>query len=321
MELSENTNMPVQIIVASKRVEDIEFCQKIATRTGFAFTPLSDFSLLDSLLIKNPESLLFLDLDLPIANALPIIAKHLKTRHVFGLANETVFDLPEASRVSAIGHFCVRHYNEFAENWIAKLCTPLFSADPFGLHYYKDETSKTQTIELKAAREKTAAIDAIGNLLARRKMNDRAIQMILRALDEVLMNAIFDAPIDTKGRRYRRETDRNEDFELRGKERVFLNLALNENFVNLSVKDQFGSFLSERAFDAVRRDYSQAAYQLDGKTKSAGLGLHGIAASGLSFMISCKLNLATESVISFPYYQNFKETKNAFRSFSFNVKE
>jgi hypothetical protein len=331
MELSLQLSMPVLLIVASKRNEDIQFCQKIAAQSKFNFTSVSDSQRLNALLIDRPQSLVFWDVDSPEANQtngalslaqmLPVLTTRLKTRHVFGLASQSVFELPEVNRVSAIGHYCVRNYSTFAHTWISRLCIPLFSPEPFGLDYYKDETAKIQTIELKAAREKNASIEAVGNLLMRRQMNERAVQMILRVLDEMLMNAIFDAPVDAKGIRYRKETARDGAFLLKDKERIFLNLAFNESFVNISVKDQFGSFISTQAFDAVRKDYSVFSYKSDTATKSAGLGLHGIAASGLSFMISCKPGIATEAVISFPYYKSYKETKDAFRSFSFNVRE
>ena len=323
--------MPVQLIAATNRKEDIQFCQKVAEKAKFDFTSVGDAQKLNLLLIERPQSLVFWDVDFAEVNQpksplsqsqmLPVLTERMKTRHVFGLASKSVFDLPEVNRIPAIGHYCVRNYSDFATLWIARLCFPLFSPEPFGLNYYKDETAKIQTIELKASREKTACIDAIGNLLTRREMNDRAIQMVLRVLDEMLMNAIFDAPVDANDKRYRRETARDDDFKLIEKERVFLNIAFNEAFVNISVKDQFGSFVTTQAFQAVRTNYSVYSYQANTATKSAGLGLHGIAASGLSFMISCKPGMATEAVMSFPYYKKFKETKDAFRSFSFNVRE
>jgi hypothetical protein len=244
----------------------------------------------------------------------------LKPRQCFGLTSTSFYELKEATRSNAIGHFCVRNFDDFGLNWISKLCVPLFNPDPFGLKFYADEEAKINTIELKNARERRIALEAMGNLLIKKEIHVRAVEMIIRVADELLMNAIYDAPYSHQQGRYRKELSREEDFPLEGKERVFLNLVFNKDFVVMSIQDQFGSFVAHHAFEAAKKDYTEHAYRANAAVQGAGLGLHGIATSGVGTMISCKTDVATEAVIAFPYYKSFKETKKGFSSFSFNVR-
>jgi|GEM_PF-5596107 len=314
--------MPVQLINLSWNENDAQFCEKVAKKSGFDFALASSPAHLNELLIERPQSLLFIEIDAPepLRSSLSVFSKYLKPRHIFGLAAQSVFELPESSQTRGIGHYCVRNYSDFAVEWISRLCIPLFSQEPFGIEYYKDQDAVIQSITLKNSVHKGPAIEAIGKTLTKRNLNDRALQMILRVLDELLMNAIFDAPLNATQQSYRRETPRDEAFDLNEQEQVTLSVAFNQNFVTISVRDHFGSFSLDKAFAALSRNYSVSSYQVNQNTRSASLGLHGIASNGVGIMISCKPGMATEAVISFPYYSSFKETKQAFRSFSFNIR-
>ena len=322
--------MPVLLMVASRRTEDIQFSQKVAERCGFDFETCIDPVKLDDRMIERPQTIMFVDVDsaeattsgkpLSLSRIQPILAKRLKPRQCFALSSVPFSELKEATRTQTFSHYCVRHYDDFGVQWISRLCFPLFSPEPFGLNFYSDHDAKVNMIELKSAKERRIALEAISNLLLKRELHPRAVEMILRVGDELLMNAIFDAPVDPNDDRYRKERPRDENFPLEGKERVFLKLVFNEKFVVLGVHDQFGSFVSKNAFDAAKKDYTEFEYRPDASVVGAGLGLHGIAASGLCSMISCKAGVATEAVIAFPYYKNFKQTKSGFRSFSFNMR-
>ena len=280
-------------------------------------------------MVENKQSLFFWDVDsegfndpshrFSAARILPVLHSHAKPYQVFALANKSAFELPAASRIPTISHYCVRQYTDFGVEWISRLCGTLFSPGPFGLDYYQEPGSVTHSLELKNSREKVLALEAVNAILRKYKIEHRATQMLLRSVDELLMNAIFDAPIDDKGKRYRREEPLDAQFDLVGKERVVLSTLVNTRSIVVGVFDHFGSFAMMNAAKWIQKDYASSDYKVDRTTKAAGLGLRGIAASGIGTIISSRSGVGTESVIAFPYYKSFKETKTGFRSFSLNI--
>ena len=323
--LLHHEGMPVQLIAVSEKSKDLEFCQEIADREKFDLCIPANTNDLQTLLIGQSDHLVFWDVDAvktwTLSDVLPLVGRHCVPHRVFALSDRSVYEIPEANRYPAIGHYCVRKYDEFAHAWISRLCGPLFSADPFGLEFYRDADSVVRSIQLRSAREKCAAIDAFGSILTKRGMESRAVQMILRVIDELLMNALFDAPIDAHGKSYRRESPRDSDFALSKREEVTVELVQNAEFAVVGVRDSFGSFVWASATDRVRRDYAGHDYRPDLTTHSAGLGLQGIAANGVSLVIAAKRGIATEAIVAFPYYLHFRGTKTGFRSFSYNLRE
>lgn len=314
--------MPVSVITLSNREPDLEFTKAVAERNGFDFSVAATKEELEQIFAERPQCLVFWDIeDSRFAHNrfLPLISKAVKPKHVFALSNFSIFELPEVNRVTSVGHYCVRNYSDFAVDWIAKLCYPLFSPEPFGLEYYNDPAAKTTSVELASSHQKEIALKGFTKVLLAKGIHPRAVDMVAKVIDELIMNAVFDAPMNAEGVHYRREVARDSEFTLEGRERVTISMALNPSFVSIGVKDHFGSFSNQNAFEALRRDHSKMDYKPKADTLSGGLGLQQIAASGMGVMISWKQGIATEVVICFPYYKSFKETKVAFRSFSFNT--
>ena len=321
--------MSKYLFLASERELDHDFCRKVAERAGLIFMPVISLSGFEAQLNDNPKCLFFWDIDFPdiekpthrysLSHLTPILARHLKPQQVFGLADRSMFELSAAHRQSVIAHFCVRHYSEFAVEWISEVCAPLFNHGPFGLDHYKEPGSVTQAVQLKRSTDRKQTLMAVDKLLRKHKFELRSREMVISSVDELLMNAILDAPIDETGIRYRREVDISSDFIFTEKEYVTMSVLVNTRSIVIGVFDHFGSFPTPAPGDLMRKDYSRANYKVDPTTKSAGLGLRGISASGICTIISCQKDYGTEAVIGFPYYKSFKETKKGFRSFSLNI--
>jgi anti-sigma regulatory factor (Ser/Thr protein kinase) len=60
--------------------------------------------------------------------------------------------------------------------------------------------SKIQLVKITNSNQKNDAVDAIRGLLVSAKFQNRMATVIASAVDELLMNACFDAPIDEMGK-------------------------------------------------------------------------------------------------------------------------
>lgn len=319
-----------KILCASSRAPDLKFCHQLAELLKIPIVSILSETQLEEELLLAPLSVLFWDLDafdfnissssLSFQKMLPVIKAFSEPLHVFALANRSIFELPPVYQLKAVGHYLVRHYDEFSLNWIAKLVENLTFGRSLKLENLKDPDVTIQKLLLKSSAEKTSAVEAVGRVLEKRKLNARYLQMMLRNLDELLMNAIFNAPRDENDVFYRRDLNRHSLLKFSEQETVTLRMAFNRDSVTLSVLDQFGSFEPKDAWGVVRVDYQNKPYKLNELTQTGelGLGLKGIAGSEVALMISTKPTVETEAIFSFPYLKRFKESKNCFSSFSFN---
>ncbi len=322
--------MDAQVIAITHREEDLLFCKMLCAKLALKFHQAVNDTQIKSLLASDVKSYVFIDIDsnefMSINGTLSRTKlmralSSIKPRQIFGMADESVFDLEQNHQLGFIGNFLVRKYDAFGVDLTIRTLNALQKSELPGLEHYKDDTAVVQKVQLKSAKQKLAALEATRRLLERRNVAERAIQMIVIAVDELLMNAIFNAPRSESGEYYRKESPRESDFAFNEKEIVTLTLAFSENFASIGILDQFCSLEPDKALGKIFKNYQSAGYTVNEKVEGAGLGLRGIVASGLATTISCKPGIGTEAIISFPYYSSFKETKTGFRSFTLNLLE
>ena len=316
------------IFFFTRRKEDEELCAKIAKKLNFKLVPLSKIEDVQAIK-KNARSAVFVSVDdekdlahyaeSDVYKALDALSKILPSSRVFALADKMLFELPHLFRNSAIGNYLLRRYDSFCLDWIPKVVLHAIDDHPLDLQGLKDPGAKEVKIKLTHSDDRPKALKGVENLLAQKKFNERAIHMILQALDELILNAIFDAPMDDKGRTYRKANPRNSELLLFDREEVEVGIVLNENSFLLRVLDHFGSFSKDRALKIIQKDYASMGYKADANTQSAGLGLHEITGSGLGFLIDVRPGKYTEAVLAFPHFKSFKDMRNSFRSFSIMI--
>ena len=312
--------MSTRFILISQKKEDLDFFTKISVKMN---CELHVFPLRDQLydLLQDRQTIVIMDIDSPdlIPSVQETISNCLPPHRVFAIISSTVVDLPMTSRTATIGHYFFRKYDAFAFNWIPKVIAHVFEKDPLDLQSYLDPGVKAGKIILKEATSRATTLEGVRKILLKKSIHERCVEAIVQALDELLMNAIYDAPIDKKERTYRKALARDTAFPLVEKEEVEVNVILNEQMILLSVRDQFGSFSKNAAMKLIQKDYTNTQYKADAFTQSAGLGLHGIIGSGFGLMLNVQPHIGTHAVLAFPLFKNFKSLRTSFRSFSLNI--
>lgn len=318
--------MPAKLIAATSRSVDLQFLSRIAGRAKLELHHLRDEHDLKDVIKQFPNSVLFWDIDnmdfnvksghLSHYRMSPIVEKSLKPEQVFALANKSMFELPPVNQLQSIGHYLIRKYDDYAINWISKLVTTVSQKKELRLEDLKEKDSTIQKLVIKSTVQKNATLQAIGELLAKRIPSERFIEVMMKNIDELLLNAFFNAPLDGK-HYYRKELDRETKLTFKAKEYVTLSVVFNPDEILIVVKDQFGSFVPTDAWKFVRENYKNKGYAPNHATKSAGLGLHGILNTGVALLIHSEKNLETQAILSFPYVKRFRQAKNCFICYSF----
>ena len=212
-------------------------------------------------------------------------------------------------------HHIVRRYGPTAAEVFARVLTAAITPKATGLERFFPNPSATfvQKIQLGMSTHKKPAVEAVRNFLIKLGTTERLATQIARACDELLMNAIFDAPVLKDGSRYRREGDRSKPFEIEGG--VTLSFAEAKNYAAISISDNHGSLNREQIMFSLQKDYQQKAYPVRNAVASPALGIHSIVKSGLSLVFFARPKLNTEVILFFPKVSNYREFQKSFSFF------
>lgn len=235
---------------------------------------------------------------------------------VFALTEDPVHSYSYLLKHACFGHHIYRKFTKATPIIYSRVVGASVTPFPFGLERYVGVDSKVQKITLKKSSQKNAAVDAIQNVFSKCKVPSRLAALGAKAADELIMNAIFDAPTDGKGQQTRLKTPRDSDFVLFDKEEVDVEFSFCPEYFALGVSDQFGSIKKKILLDFITQDFSKKAYLVRKENPGAGLGLHGIIGGGLSAIFICKPGIRTQVILFFENVENFRDFKNSFQFLS-----
>ena len=181
---------------------------------------------------------------------------------------------------------------------------------------YLGELAEVQKIELNHTSQKQEAVEAVRQYLIAAKIPARISNMIGNAVDELLMNAMFDAPSDDFGKQLYSSTARTQERELIDREKVQMSIGFDGFYVGVSVADQFGSIDRQRLLNLVSANYKESDYTVKTAQAGAGLGLATVYNCGATLIYNCELRQRTESTLLYRAYPTYREFKSQPKFFS-----
>lgn len=143
----------------------------------------------------------------------------------------------------------------------------LLRGDLFGAEKYLLWGTELQLTTLTRASQRSYIVAELGEQVRERGQSERVASMAMLVADELLSNAVHNAPVDDRGVHYRAELARHGDFELDRRHQVALRWGCDGRYLAIEVNDAFGSL--ERATIA-RALVSSGAKEAGG---GAGMGI------------------------------------------------
>lgn len=144
----------------------------------------------------------------------------------------------------------------------------LIRDDLFGAEKYLLWGTELQATTLTRASQRAHLIGELADQLRARGQSARVASIAMLVADELVSNAVHNAPIDDAGARYRADLPRDAELELDDRHRVCLRWGCDGRYVAIEVSDAFGSFERDRVLHALARS--------DVKDQGGGAGM-GIA--------------------------------------------
>src|SRR5262245_58872315 len=123
-------------------------------------------------------------------------------------------------------------------------------------------------------------------------------ESIEQAIDELLMNALYDAPVDQSGKQVFADVPTKTRISLRMEQKAVIQYACDGDKFAVSVRDSFGMLSKEIVLKFLEKCI-RSAQQIDRKAGGAGLGLYLVANSSSEFHIHLYPGVATEAIVVF----------------------
>ncbi|MCP4444618.1 MAG: hypothetical protein GY811_04635 [Myxococcales bacterium] len=174
----------------------------------------------------------------------------------------------------------------------------LLSGDIFGIERYVPEGTPVHYCRLNDFQGRGEAIDTVLDFAKESKIRGRLREGIGKVCEELLMNALYDAPVDESGVQIFAEVEPHDRVATCSPRPVSIRYAATETQFAIAVRDRYGR-LAKNTIIAYINKCQTSGNQIDRKTYGAGLGLYIVANAVASYVVNVAYDIATEVICTF----------------------
>jgi hypothetical protein len=174
----------------------------------------------------------------------------------------------------------------------------LLTGDIFGIEKYLPEGTPVHYVRLRDFEGRSKAIQTVLDFAEEAKMRRQVRSAIGQVCEELLMNALYDAPVDETGKQIFAEIDPRDRTKTKSPRPVSLRYAATDDGFAIAVRDRFGRLAKNTIVSYIEKCI-HSPNQIDRKTYGAGLGLYLVANTAASYVVNVAYGIATEVVCTF----------------------
>lgn len=187
-------------------------------------------------------------------------------------AETPLLDVGLLLQSAAFGHLVVDGGLPSLAETVLVTALKLLRRDVFGIEKYLAWGVEPVRLVLETAGARRALVASLHDDLIAQGWGRRVASRAAHTADELLSNAVFNAPVDAEGKHPRAPLSRTEDWPLTGQDRVELSYACDGRFVALAVEDRYGSLDPLLGLAGLARHFTGQLEPRDG-VGGAGIGL------------------------------------------------
>lgn len=247
--------------------------KRLSTATGSTSTFVADLSHVD---LETPEQLpdlLVIDVRGKSTPPPPSFLAKLpdRTKLLYITSEQELVSVIEyLQHPKSAGFMC--HDDRFDEEEFIITATKLLRGEVFGVAKYFPWGVTSYSLTLKNYDEKLLAIDVINEYTRLAGCRGPVRERIQLVADELMMNALYHAPVDEQGNSKYRNVNRK-DMTALDVPPIQVQYATNGKYFALSVKDSFGSLGRETILKYLVKAAAVEGQDIERKAGGAGLGL------------------------------------------------
>ncbi|HEY4059916.1 MAG TPA: hypothetical protein VGM39_25045, partial [Kofleriaceae bacterium] len=184
------------------------------------------------------------------------------------------------------------------EEGVFSTAQKLLTGDIFGIEKYLPAGTPVQYMRLRDFAGRQRALDTILAFAEEQKLRRQVRSAVGQVCEELLMNALYDAPVDEQGNPIFANIDPHDRKDLPTPRPVSIRYAATDTQFAIAVRDRFGR-LAKNTIIAYIDKCITSPNQIDRKTYGAGLGLYLVANAAASYVVNVAHGIATEVVCTF----------------------
>lgn len=174
----------------------------------------------------------------------------------------------------------------------------LLTGDIFGIEKYLPEGTPVHYARIRDFDGRSKAVETVLDFASHARMRRQVRAAIASVCEELLMNALYDAPVDDKGSPLFADLDPKERTASRSPKPVSIRYAATETQFAVAVRDRFGRLAKNTIISYIKKCLT-ASDPIDRKAYGAGMGLFLVANAAASYVVNVAYGIATEVVCTF----------------------
>jgi hypothetical protein len=204
-------------------------------------------------------------------------------------------DLTSYLRDERVNHVVV---GDELDNGVFVTAQKLLTGDIFGLEKYLPPGTPVHYARLRDFEGRGRAIQTVLDFAEQAKMRRQVRNAIGSVCEELLMNALYDAPVDEAGNPMFADVDPHDRKDTRSPRPVSIRYAATDDLFAVAVRDRFGRLAKNTILSYIEKCL-HSPNQIDRKTYGAGLGLYLVANAAATYVVNVAYGIATEVVCTF----------------------
>jgi hypothetical protein len=181
---------------------------------------------------------------------------------------------------------------------LPEMASRLLHGDIFGAEKVVPWGTRIYSALVGDYQEKSVCIAQLSEFAASMGVRRKYREAIEQCADEMLMNALYDAPVDSEGKAIFADVPTRTRISLRMEQKAVVQYACDGDTFTMSVRDSFGTIDRDTVVRYLHKCL-HSEQQIDRKTGGAGLGLYIIANTTTLFAFNVLPGVATECLVTF----------------------
>ena len=187
---------------------------------------------------------------------------------------------------------------DFDTRMLSSMATRVLAGDIFGLEKMILWGTQIHSFLVGDYQEKSLCIAQISEFAELMGVRRKYRESIEQCLDEMLMNALYDAPVDEQGKQIFSEIPTKTRISLRVEQKVVVQYACDGTQFAIAVRDSFGTLERSTVLRYLHKCLHNEQ-QIDRKAGGAGLGLYLMTNSSTTVYFNVLPGVATEALCTF----------------------
>jgi len=197
----------------------------------------------------------------------------------------------------------------------------LLRGDLFGLQKYLLWGIEPYCVRINDSRKKQDYINEVASYAQSLGCNERVVELIETIVDELVTNAIYNAPRTPTGEPKYQMRSRRDPVILEENETGELQFGCDGDYIAVAQIDPFGSLTQETVVSYLNRCLVRGADQLSDASGGAGIGLFRVFQSLSKFIINIDPGKKTEVISLIDLRLTMKRFRQAAKSFHIFIQE